>query len=418
MVRVVVVTVIGFVTGILLAFGGILILFDWAHQGPNTRPWQAVVGWLVPALVIAGMLVWLRGDADRRRKRTVFLLSAGIGIVAVVLLLVVVSAAEAGTIDRVERAKTLDTVEKLRARYEPRIRTGDDDYRLLRALADAYARFGREDTAVGLLERHEARFTPGQIYTLRQLRVDLLAAAGRLDDAIEVATAQLAEVESAKDVYHCHRRLGELYEQTGDWAQALEHHSAELPPLYCARCKDGLTRTRTLSILRCRFHLGQARPALDGLFAMMTARDAEGRTPTHTGRLFCEYAARSGRLDLAEDRIAKLGAESRAELGRLFTIATAFAEKAPAALVAAVEAPDDTRLRSEWTARLLFELGDAAIEHVETRVAAGSVAAYELARYSGSPRLLAALEARLEAEADPYARSRITWAVEHLRAGD
>ena len=78
--RTVVVAAIGFVTGVLLAFGAVVALFDWAHQGPNTEPWQAVVGWFLPPAVIVAMLAWSRGGPDRRRPFAKFLLALGIGI--------------------------------------------------------------------------------------------------------------------------------------------------------------------------------------------------------------------------------------------------------------------------------------------------------------------------------------------------
>ncbi len=341
--------------------------------------------------------------------------NATLAVLLLAFVTVAVPVAEAGTVDRIENARSIEVLDKLRAKAEPRIRKGDEDYRLLSALARAYARFGRADTGVALLERHEAKFKPGQVYALRTLRIDLLADAGRMDEAIRVATTQLGEASSKKDVFHCHQRLGRLYERKEDWQQGLEHYSADLPPFHCATCEDALTTLRNLGIIRCRFQLGQVEQALDALFTMMVAVDEKGRAPTHTGRLFCEYSARSERLAEAKTRIAKLGEKSREELGILAAIAEAFAQEDPAALVDLVDAPRDNRLRSEWTAMLLFELGDPAIELMEKRVAAGSVPAYELCRYSDSDRLLAALEKRLEAEEDAYARSRLTWALERLR---
>lgn len=78
---VVIAAVVGSFGGTLLAFGGLIALFDWAHQGPNTRPWQAVVGWVVPIIALLTAVLSLRGTAERVRQRRVFLVSFGLSAV-------------------------------------------------------------------------------------------------------------------------------------------------------------------------------------------------------------------------------------------------------------------------------------------------------------------------------------------------
>lgn len=72
---------IGFITGVLLAFGALVALFDWAHQGTNTRTWQILVGGVIPILTVVVALTVLRNTTQRDRQRHIFLASLGIGIV-------------------------------------------------------------------------------------------------------------------------------------------------------------------------------------------------------------------------------------------------------------------------------------------------------------------------------------------------
>lgn len=48
------------VAGLLLSYGVIVLLFDYAHSGSNTRPWQLIVGLAVPAALVAATCIALR----------------------------------------------------------------------------------------------------------------------------------------------------------------------------------------------------------------------------------------------------------------------------------------------------------------------------------------------------------------------
>jgi len=43
----------GFVAGTWLSFGLLVLLFELAESGTNTRPWQAIVGWLLSVALLS-----------------------------------------------------------------------------------------------------------------------------------------------------------------------------------------------------------------------------------------------------------------------------------------------------------------------------------------------------------------------------
>ena len=48
---------LGVVAGMLLPFGLVVLLFEVAESGQNTRLWQALLGWVLPVVLLAGVLL-------------------------------------------------------------------------------------------------------------------------------------------------------------------------------------------------------------------------------------------------------------------------------------------------------------------------------------------------------------------------
>lgn len=81
--------ILGVLAGGALAFGGLVLLFELGESGTNTQPWQALVGWVLPVVLLAVVMLRARSAPNpmrvRRQLGAALIVGLALGIGALVM---------------------------------------------------------------------------------------------------------------------------------------------------------------------------------------------------------------------------------------------------------------------------------------------------------------------------------------------
>jgi tetratricopeptide (TPR) repeat protein len=329
-----------------------------------------------------------------------------------VLLSVPVLAGEKELLEALHRARTAEERRAAVEAIDANIGEGLESFLLLSKAARRLAAVRALDDALALLDRHRLHIGEKYLSEIDGIRADLLAKAGRLDEAVEAAKLALSgipDIANSGD-WGPRERLARLYEKKGDWAAAAEQWRAAVERSGCGTCAMGREARRAVAILRCRYWQGEEEAALEGLWKALTSPDGGCR---EGWRDYLELSARAGRLEVARRRLEDLPERTREWLARPLAIATGFAENKPAILVKGLDGrtrPDEW----EFGLRLITEMGTPAIDEIGKMILAGDDNAIRVARRMRAKAVLPALRSRLSVEKDRRRKSELRAAIQVL----
>jgi tetratricopeptide (TPR) repeat protein len=332
------------------------------------------------------------------------------------ILLAVSTPASADIIDRIEKTETLEKLDAIAKKAEKYIRTGQKGYQRLKALVTAYDRLKAPSKAAALINRHRDKYPVPWQEVILEIGARSLARHGKLDEALKMANVRLGLAEGEKSLYLAHRLLGEIYEAKKEWKTALEHYLVPPPGMKCGTCEDAVIPLWKLRIARCRFHTGDVDGALADLWSLMTRDERDGGPFTSAGQEFCEYAARSGKLEYARKKIATLAAEQKGRIDEWLAVATAFAAEDPKKMLAVIENPKQWHpIDSQWLAPLFLDLGEPGVAALIEGIRRGSDPALVVATDTKNEKLLKAIEKRRDEVEERRWRERLDWAAGRIR---